>query len=136
MGLITLLVALAFTTLYFGRSLDKKPEQLTRVTTIMMTHIDQMARWGGLYGIVATVLTLLWRYDLGDMLIRLLNNVMICMMVLPFTFDKLTEKYRVKINAAIMDEARTLVGWISSNEKRMSYVGAGCAGVLFLELFK
>jgi hypothetical protein len=136
MGLITLLIAIAFTVLYFGRSLEKKPEQLVRVTGIMMTHIDKIARWGGAYGITATVLTLVIGYSAGDMLIRLVNNLMICMMALPFIFDKLTEKYHGKVNAAIMEEARNLVGWVSRNEKYLSYAGATCAAVLFFMLFK
>jgi len=136
MGLITLLVAIAFTALYFGRSMDKKPEPLARVTNMMMPHIDQIAKWGALYGVVASALTLLWGYGLGDMLIRLVNDLLICMMALPFIFDKLTEKYHGRVNAAIMEEARNLVGWVSRNEKNMSYAGAACAAVLFFVLFK
>jgi len=136
MGLITLLVALAFTAIYFSRSMEKKPEALVRVTDKMMPHIDQIARWGGIYGVAACILTLLMRYELGDMLIRLINNVMICMMALPFIFDKLTEKYRGKVNAAIMEEAKNIVSWVSRNEKFMSFIAAGCATVLFFMLFK
>lgn len=136
MGLITLLVATAFTALYFSRSFEKKPVQLARVSDTMMLHIDKIAKWAGLYGLVAIFLTLLTRYTLGDMLIRLINNAMICFMALPFIFDKLTEKYNGKVNTAIMEEARNLVGWISANEKAMSYVGAASAAVLFLTLFR
>jgi len=136
MGLITLLIALAFTALYINRSLEKKPELLTRLTDQMMAHIDKVARWGAGYGIAACIFTLLIRYNLGDMVIRLINNAMICMMALPFIFDQLTEKYHGRVNAAIMEEAKNLVGWVSRNEKFVGYIGAVCAALLFFTLFK
>ena len=136
MGLITLLVTIAFTVLYYGRSMEKKPEPLVLVTNKIMTHVGQIAYWGGVYGIVAAFLTLLMRYGISDMFIRLLNDVMICLMALPFIFDKLTEKYNGKVNAAILEEARNLVGWVSRNEKAVSYIGTVCAARLFFTLFK
>lgn len=135
MGLITLLVMIVLTTLYFGRSMDKKPPQLMRVTETMMAHLEY-ARWGFLYGLVAVFLTLLFHYDLGDMLIRIANNIMICVMTLPFVFDKWVEKYHGKINAAIIEEARSASNWVANNEKITSYVGAIFATVLFFMLFK
>lgn len=136
MALITLLVAIAFTALYFSRVWDKKPEQLARVTNMMMAHMDQIAKWAAIYGLVALILTLLMSYTLGDMLIRLVNNAMICLMALPFIFDRLIQKYEGKVNVAILDELRSLVGWISSNEKAMTYIGAVSAGALFLTMFR
>jgi hypothetical protein len=136
MALITLFVAIAFTTLYFTRAWNKNPEPLARVTNAMMTHMDKIAKWAALYGLAALILTLLMSYTLGDMLIRLVNNAMICLMALPFIFDKLIEKYQGKVNVAILDEARALVGWISSNEKAMTYIGAVSAAALFLTMFR
>jgi hypothetical protein len=136
MGLITLLVAIAFTALYFSRAIDKKPPQLAFVTDLMMVHIDKIAKWGTIYGLVALALTLLIGYSPSDMLIRLINNGLICLMALPFIFEKIVEKYQGKVNAAIMEEAKNIVGWISSHEKNMSYFGAVSVAVLFLTLFK
>jgi len=136
MALITLLVVLAFTALYFSRAFEKKPVQLVQVTDKMMVHIGEIAKWGAIYGLVAFVLTLLSRYTLGDLLIRLVNNALICVMALPFVFGKIVERYQGKINVAIIDEAKNLVGWISANEKGMSYVGAISAAALFLTLFR
>jgi hypothetical protein len=135
MGLITLLVVVALTALYFSRSMDKKPPQLLRVTDIMTEHIEY-ANWVFLYGLVALFFTLLLHYDLGDMLIRIANNALICLMTLPFLFDKWTAKYHGKVNAAIIEEARNIVGWVSHNEKITSYIGAVLATVLFFMLFK
>ncbi len=136
MALITLLLVVAFTALYLSRSLDKKPEALARLSEKITPHIDQIALWGAVYGFVAALLTLLMSYSLGGMLIRLAGNVMICVMALPFIFDKLMEKYREKVNVAIMDEAKNFVSWITTHEKGVAYTGLGCSAVLFGILFK
>jgi len=135
MGLITLLVVVALTALYFGRSMEKKPPQLVRFTDMMTAHIEY-ANWVFIYGLVALFFTLLLHYDLGDMLIRIANNAMICIMTLPFLFDKWTVKYHGKVNAAIIEEARNIVSWVSHNEKITSYIAAVFAVVLFFMLFK
>jgi len=136
MGLITLLLVLAFTALYFSKTLDKKPEPLTKLADAMTAHIDKIAFWGSVYGAAAAVLTLLMHYSLGGMLVRLVNNVLVCAMALPFIFDRLVEKYHGKVNVAIMDEAKIFVGWVTKNEKFLGYAGAGCGVTLFFMLFK
>jgi hypothetical protein len=137
MGLITLIVIIAFTAFYLGRSMEgNRPEQLTLVVDKMIAHIDLIAKWSGIYGVAAAALTLVMRYTPGDMLIRLVCNVLICLMALPFIFNRLTEKYHGKVNAAIMEEAKNVVGWISRNEKYVSYIAAACSAILFFTIFK
>ncbi len=137
MGLITLLLVVAFTALYLSKSLEKKPEMLVRVTEKITPHIDQVALYGAAYGVVAAVLTLIMHYNTVEgMLARLASDVLICAMALPFIFDQLAAKYRGKVNVVILDELRNLVGWVSRNEKIVGYAGGVCSLMLFAVLFK
>lgn len=137
MALTSLILILVFTALYLHKSLEKKPEVLTKVVDKITPHIDQVGFWGVIYGLVAMVLTLLFGYSSLDMLVRLLTNFMIALMALPFVLDRLIAFVQQKVsNPVIIDEIRNLVGWVSKNERFIGYMGALCSVVLFVVLFK
>lgn len=137
MALTSLILLVVFTAFYFNRTLEKKPAPLARLAEKLEPHMAQVGYWGAIYGLAVMLLTLVFRYSSFDMLIRLVANFVIVVMALPFVADKVIAVLREKVkNPAIVDEAQSWIGWISKNEKIVSYIGAGCAGVLFFVLFR
>jgi hypothetical protein len=136
MGLITLVLVLAFSLLYLSKSLEKKPAAMSQAVDKINMHIDQLAFWGAIYGLVMAILTLIMGYSGSDMFVRLLANIMIVVMALPFVFDRLLAKFGEKVNPAIQEEAKNIVGWITKQEKYIGYVGAAIGVLLFAVLFR
>jgi hypothetical protein len=136
MGLISMLLALAFTGLYIGKTMDKKPPLLERLIEKMTAHVDLIAWWGAAYGLAAMVVTLLLHYGFGDMVIRLIVNGLICTMALPNIHDRFVEKYRKYLNDALREELKNFTVWITKNEKYIGYAGAISSAVLFGMIFK
>jgi hypothetical protein len=135
-GLATLVFLLAFTALYLSKSLEKKPAFLTQAVDKITAHLDDVSLWGALFGAAAAVMTLIMIYNTTDMLVRLVCNVMVVLMALPFVFDKIAAKYQEKVNPAIMEEARNFVGWITKQEKYISYAGVVFSILLFSVVFR
>lgn len=130
MGLISVISLLSFvfilllTLFYVSKTLATKPAPLVQVVDKVNAYINQIALWGSVCGVLGVLLTLMVSYTGGEMMIRLLANLMIVLMALPFIFDKLAAKFRDKINPAIEEEAKNLVGWITRQEKYVGYAGA------------
>ncbi len=135
MGLVTLVFLLAFTLLYLSKSLQKKPELMTQAVDKITTHLDQVALWGAVYGVAGAIMTLIMISNGGDMLVYLAANVLVTLMALPFIFDKAVGKYQEKVNPAIMEEAKNLVGWVTRQEKYIGYAGTVCSLLLLFILF-
>lgn len=123
-SILSFVFLLSFTLIYVSKSLEKKPAAVTQVVDKINANVNQIALWGAVCGAVGALLTLIVSYSGGEMTIRLLANVMIVLMALPYIFDKLVTKFGDKINPAIESEAKNLVGWISRQEKYVGYAGA------------
>ena len=136
MGLVTLVFLLAFTALYLSKSLEKKPAVMTQAVEKIAANLDKVALWGAGYGAVAAILSLVMGYSGGDMLVRLVANIMIVLMALPFVFEHLLPKFQEKANPAIIEETKNLVGFVTKQEKYVGYVGAGAGLLLFAVLFR
>lgn len=136
MGLLTLVFLLAFTALYLSKSLEKKPELMTQAVGKISTHLDKVALWGAGYAAVAAIFSLVMGYSSGDMFVRLVSNVMIILMALPFVFQQLLPKFQEKANPAIIEEAKNFVGFVTKQEKYIGYIGAGAGLLLFAVLFR
>jgi len=136
MGLITLVFLLTFTTLYLSKSMEKKPELVTMVVDKITIHLDRISLWGAGYGLIGAVLTLLMVYSGGDMFVRLLANVMIFLMALPFMFEQLLPKFQEKMNPAFIEEAKNIVGFVTKQDKYIGYAGAVVSLLLFAVLFR
>lgn len=136
MGLITLILVIAFSALYLSKSLGRKPEPVAFAIDKMNAHINEVALYSSIWGVAAAIITLAMHYGTGGLLIRLVANMAICAMALPYIIDRVTMKYQGKINTVIIEEAKSFVAWISRNEKNLGYIGAACGVVLFAVLFK
>ncbi len=136
MGLVTLILLLAFTALYLSKSLEKKPELLMQGVQKMTDHLDQLALWGAIYGVIASILVLIMVSSGGDMLIRLLANVLIVLMALPFVLERQLPKFQEKMNPAITEEIKHGAAWIIKREKYVGYAGAAISLLLFAVLFR
>ena len=135
LAFLTFVFMLAFTLVYLGKSLEKKPAFLTRMVDTITNHMDQVSLWGGGYGLLAALLTLLTVSNPTYMLICLASNILIVLMALPFVFDRAVDKFQAKANPAFIDEGRNLVGWVTRNEKYLAYVGVVCTVLLFTVVF-
>src|SRR3954468_25037497 len=98
MGLITFVLLAAFTALYVSKSLDKKPEPLQQFVDKMMVHITEISTIAVVYGIIASLLTIIMVYNTTDMLVRLLSDILLAIMGWPFIFDKFSMKFNDKVN--------------------------------------
>jgi len=141
MGLITLVLLLAFTVLYLSKSLKKKPDILMQVVEKITMHIDVIAIWGALYGIIATSITIIMTFGPAEMLLRISANVMIILMSLPFIFDRIVEKLdeklheKIRMNPAIVKEAKHIVEWVTRKEEYVGYTGVVISLLLFAVIF-
>lgn len=136
MGLVTFFFILVFTALYLSKSLENKPAFLIQAVEKIEANLDKVSLYGAIYGLIAALMTLIMVYSGTEMLIRLISNILITLMALPFVFDRAALNFQEKINPAILSEARSLVGWVSKNEKAIGYAGAVCSLLLFAVLFR
>ena len=142
MGLITLIFLLILTSFYLSKSMKKKPEVLVRVIEKITTHIDVIAVWAAIYGIFASSLTIIMTFGPAEMLLRLIANVMVIIMALPFVFDRvvarLDERFHEKMqtNLAIVREAKNLVESVTRHGEYVGYAGALLSLFLFGVIFR
>ncbi|HEX2752642.1 MAG TPA: hypothetical protein VHP34_05970 [Alphaproteobacteria bacterium] len=136
MGLVTLLLLGAFTLLYLSKSISKKPEALEKAVQWLQDNMRYLALGGVIYGFVAFCLTpIAGALTPIDMCVRMWANLLLVAMALPYCFDVLVSKYREKINAAILEETRGVVTWVSTNEKIFGFVGGATCILLFVAVF-
>jgi hypothetical protein len=136
MGLVTLALITTFSLLYLSKSLGKKPAVITRVVDLISNNLDKVALWGAAYAFIAAVLTLVMVYNAGDMLLRLVANLMIVVMALPIVFERMLPKFQEKLNPVIVEESKNLIGWVTKQEKYVGYAGAALSLLLFAVLFR
>lgn len=142
LSLISLLLLTAFALLYISKSLEKKPELLVRIVDFITKHLDLVALAGLGYGIVCFFLSLLQGYATIDLIIHLISNILIALMALPITFDRvvsmISAKYpeHVEKSKAIIEELRNFSIWIIKQEKAFGYTGAAFAVLLFVITFR
>ncbi|MCE9508654.1 MAG: hypothetical protein K8R48_10155 [Alphaproteobacteria bacterium] len=134
MVLITLAFLLAFTALYLSKSLEKKPEFVTKAVEKISANLDTVALAGVVYGLVAAILALIMVSG-GGMFLRFVGNILIVLMALPFVFEQQLPKFKEKINPAIIEEIRKVIGKISKQEKYVGYAGAAVSVLLFAIAF-
>jgi hypothetical protein len=136
MGLITLALLLAFTAIYLSKSFSKSPAFVTKAVGKINDNLDQVALWGSAYALACVLLTPILVYSGGDMFIRLISNLLIITLALPYVAEQLLPKFQEKINPAIFEEIKNIVGWVSKQEKYLGYAGAAVSVILFFVLFR
>jgi hypothetical protein len=136
MGIITLLLLGAFTMIYLSSSIPKKPPFFEKALNFLFENMKYLGIGGLIYGLVDAVITPIQVYNIDYLVVRMLSDVMIVMMALPFCFDKLAEKYKDKANAAIISEIAGSVAWVRSKEKFVGGAGAVLCIVMFAFIFR
>lgn len=131
--IITLVLLLALTLLYAGKMWPQKPDLLEKAVSWITMHIDNIALGSLIYGVIVIIMTPFTNLGTSaDTLILFLANVMIVVMALPFTFEKLAGKYESHINANLLAKTRSIIGKIDQFDK---LAGAIAAIIGFLLLF-
>lgn len=136
MGIITLLLLGAFTMIYLSNSIPKKPPFFEKALNFLFENMKYLGVGGLIYGLVDAVITPIQVPNVDYLVVRMLSDVMIVMMALPFCFDKLVEKYKGKVNAAIIDEVAGSVAWVRSKDKFVGGAGAVLCIVMFAFIFR
>jgi len=136
MGLVTLLLLGAFTLLYLSKSIAKKTNSVEKAVKWIQSNMRYLALGGVIYGFAAFCLTpIVGGMTPLNMCVRLWANLLLMAMALPYCFDSLVSRYREKINAAILEESRAVITWVSGNEKIFGIVGGISCVLLFVMVF-
>ncbi len=135
-GLLSLVLLVAFTMLYLGKGMATKPKFMEEAIAFITARIQVISFYGAIYGVLAASLFVLLAWDHTARLVGLFANVLIVMMALPFAFEQIAAKFEGKINTAILEEARSVIGFVTRKEKIFGYVGAAASLVLFAVVFR
>ena len=136
LGLITLIMLGAFSLLYISKSIATKPDFINKILKFITDNIEMIALIGVIYGIVAAILTPIASLSSTEMLIRFIANLLLVVLALPYTFDRLVVKYGHKMNSAITEEVRALINRITGLEKIFGIIGCVVTVLLFAVLFR
>lgn len=136
MGIVTLLLLGAFTLVYLSKSIPKKPPFLEEALAFLFDNMKYLGVGGVIYGLLDAIITPIKIYQVDYMVVRILADVMIVMMALPFCFDKLIEKHRSKINAAVLEEISNSIEWVRSRDKIVGGAGAVLVVLMFAFVFR
>jgi hypothetical protein len=136
MGLITLALLLAFTAVSISKSLSKKPAFVTTAVEKISDNLDKLALYGAGYALLCTLLTPVLVYSGGDMIIRLISNILIIVLALPSVSAQLLPKFQEKISPAILDEIKNMIDVLTKQEKYLGYAGAALSVLMFLVIFR
>lgn len=135
MGLISFVLICAFTLLYLSSAIKSKPSFIEKTLAFIKQHLNYIAMGGLIYGFAAFCITPISGLPAADVFIRMGANLLITVMAIPYTFEKLIAQYEGKINAAILKEIRNIVTGISSKDKIIGGAGAVLALLLFATIF-
>lgn len=136
MGLITLVLLCAFTLLYLSSAIPKKPEFIEKTLAFIRQHLNYIAMAGVIYGFIAFCITPIMIGPPLDMFVRMAANLLLVIMALPLTFDRLLGSNEQKINAAILKELRNSIALVSRHEVIVGGAGAVAAILLFATVFR
>ena len=136
LGLITILFLIVFSLLYISKALGSKSESMTKAVNRITDNLDQLAFWGVIYGLIATVLCpILISMNMLFLFVSLLGNITLIVLALPFAFERFIAKKAETMNAAILENLREIVVSITAREKILGYVGGGVAFLMLAVMF-
>ena len=75
-------------------------------------------------------------YGVGDLFIRLVANMLIVLMALPFVFDKISPMIQEKTNEVVVEEISKFIAGIKNKEKYIGYFALVICALLFAVVFK
>lgn len=136
MGLITFFLLGALSLLYISKSIPNKPEFINKAVAAISDNIEKLAMIGVIYGLIAAFLAPLTVVGVVDMLVRLFANLMVVVLAMPYTFDKIVAKYQEHLKGPVVDELGTLVKRIIDQEKLFGIIGTVFTILLFAVIFR
>jgi hypothetical protein len=135
-GLISLVFLVAFTMLYLSKSMASKPKFMEDAVAKISANIETISFWGVIYGLAAGVLSMIMARYRMELFVGFAAHVLLIVMALPYSFDRLSAKCAGKVNEAIMTETKSLVGWFVRQEKYIGYAAAVVTLLYFAVLFR
>lgn len=136
MGIITLLLLGAFTLIYASGWIPKKPPFVEKAIAFLFDNMKYLGIGGFIYGLIDAVITPLQVPNVDYLVVRMVSDILIVVMALPFCFDKLVEKHKQKINAAVLEELSGSIGWVRANAKIVGAVGVVMTILMFAFVFR
>lgn len=135
-GLISLAFLVAFTMLYLSKAMASKPKLMEDAVAKISANIATLSFWGVIYGFGAGLLSMIMALSRMELFVGFAAHVMLIVMALPYSFDRLSASCAGKVNEAIMSETKSLVGWFVRQEKYIGYVSAVVTLLYFAVLFR
>jgi hypothetical protein len=135
-SLATLFFSVTFTLLYLSKSIQSKPEWMVKAVNKITDNIDKISFIATFYGIAGGALTLVFVSSQLQLIVQFLVNILVIMLALPYSFERLIAKYKEKLNPAIYRETKLFVTWIEKNEQILGYVGGVSSFLLFAVVFR
>lgn len=136
LAIISVVVLAALSLLAFGEGTLNRPEPLEKIYQKLEGVRTRLGYWGIIYGFIAFVLSLVIIAPAEDMIMRVIANIMIIVIALPFGYLSLMRHFPdINNYPAVAHESRNLVEKIHAKHKFLGLVGAGIALVLFVVTF-
>lgn len=136
MALITIILLGALSLLYISKGLKSKPDFITKAVDFIAANIEWIALWGIIFALVAMLVTPFSNYFAIDVFSRIFANLMIIVLALPFSLEKMLAKAGDKMNEALAEVLRDITAAILRYEKTIGIVGACAAAFLFAVVFR
>ncbi len=136
MGIITLLLLGAFTLIYASGWIPKKPPFIEKAIAFLFENMKYLGIGALIYGLIDAIITPIQVPNVDYLVVRMLADILIVIMALPFCFDKLVEKHRHKMNAAVLEEMSGSIGWVRANAKIVGAAGVVLFVVMFAFVFR
>ena len=136
MALASLLLLLVFCALYLHRILPNPPAALVKVADKVSPHLEPLAFWTVIYGLVAILFSALSFLGTFDILVRILANVTLVVMALPAAYGQINTRMGDKVNEAIAESLSDMIRSIERFQKPLGYAGCVLAVLLFAVMFR
>lgn len=136
MGIITLLLLGAFTLIYASEWIPKKPPFVEKAISFLFDNMKYLGIGAFIYGLIDAIITPLQVPNVDYMVVRLLSDMLIVIMALPFCFDKLVAKHKEKMNEAVLQEFSGSISWVRNNAKIVGAAGIVMTILMFAFVFR
>ena len=136
LGLITFGALAVFSLLYLSAIVSGKSPAIDKALVLIKRHMDYIGVASAAYGFLAACATPVLVSDPANMFVRLLGNIVLIIMALPYAFKRFEPQLAEKINVAIMDELKDIVTRVLALEKYIGFAGAITCIVTFVFVFR
>lgn len=136
MGIITLLLLGAFTLIYASEWIPQKPPFIEKTIAFLFDNMKYLGIGAFIYGLIDAIITPLQVPNVDYMVVRMLSDILIVVMALPFCFDKLVAKHKQKMNEAVLEEFSGSIGWVRANAKIVGAIGVVMTVLMFAFVFR